>query len=85
MDLELLGSRLERIGFSCEIICDTLQIWSANMNAGTVDLEGNFYPGSDFIRLNSKERNQVVYLILKQKGAIDHEAIIEFGKAQGFE
>lgn len=85
MDLELLGSRLERIGFSCEIIYNTLQIWSANNHAGSVDLDGNFYPGKDFIRLNSKERNQVVYLILKQKGAIDHEAIIEFGKAQGFE
>lgn len=85
MDLELLGSRLERIGFSYEIINDTLQIWSADKHVGTVDLEGNFYPGSDFIRINSKERNQVVYLILKQKGAIDHEAIIEFDKAQGFE
>ena len=85
MDLELLASRLERIGFSCDIIYNTLQIWSADKDVGTVDLEGNFYPGNDFIRLNSKERNQVVYLILKQKGAIDHEAIIEFGKAQGFE
>ena len=85
MDLELLASRLERIGFSCDIIYNTLQIWSADKDVGTVDLEGNFYPGNDFIRLNSKERNQVVYLILKQKGAIDHEAIIEFGKSQGFE
>lgn len=83
MDLELLASRLERIGFSCEIICDTLQIWSANMNAGTVDLEGNFYPGNDFIRITSKERNQVVYLILKQKGAIEYEAILEFEPEKG--
>ena len=83
MKFEILKDRLEKIGFSADVIYDTLQIWSANKHVGSVDLDLNFYPGRDFITLNAKERNQVVYLILKQKGAIEYEAILEFEPEKG--
>ena len=85
MKLETLKEWLERLGLEANIVSEYLHIWAADEHLGTVGFDGEFYPGKFFAGLNDKDSHQITYLIEKWKGTLNHEAIIEFGKAQGFE
>ena len=85
MKLEPLKEWLERLGLEANIVSEYLHIWAADENLGTVGFDGEFYPGKFFAGLNDKDSRQITYLIAKWKGEVNHEAIIEFGKAQGSE
>lgn len=85
MKLETLKEWLERLGLEANIVSEYLHIWAADEHLGTVGFDGVFYPGKFFAGLNDKDQGQITYLIAKWKGEVKHEAIIEFGKAQGFE
>ena len=83
--LQTLKEWLELIGFEANIASAYLHIWDGDKHLGTVGFDGEFYPGKFFAGLNDKDSRQITYLIAKWKGEVNHEAIIEFGKAQGFE
>lgn len=85
MKPETLKEWLEQIGFEANITDDYLHIWDGSKYIGAVNFDGYLYPGRAFASLNDKDSRQITYLIAKWKGEVKHEAIIEFGKAQGFE
>ena len=76
---------LERLGLEANIVSGYLHIWAADEHLGTVGFDGEFYSGKFFAGLSDKDSRQITYLIAKWKGMLNYEAIIEFGKAQGFE
>ena len=85
MKLETLKEWLERLGLEANIVSGYLHIWAADEHLGTVGFDGEFYPGKFFAGLSDKDSRQITYLIAKWKGTLNHEALIEFGTAQGFE
>lgn len=90
MKLETLKEWLERIGIDCSLDSSTLGLnpmllWKQKDNLGYILPDGTFFYTSMFTSLSDKERGQIQYLIDKWRGAVKYEAIVEFGKAQGFE
>ena len=87
--LQTLKEWLERIGFECTWSNEfsdknALVIWCINV-VGYVFDDGYFLYTTSYHSLSDKHKGQIDYLIAKWRGELKHEAIIEFGKAQGIQ
>lgn len=83
MKLEILKEWLERIGYEANIASAYLHIWDGDKHLGTVSFDGKFFPGRFFDELSAKDIRQINYLIMKWRGDLKHEAILEFGPEKG--